>query len=341
MMIKKAFITIVSFLIFQFAFANDTYFALVGGTLIPQSEKDISVEMKEEVITINCQNSFYEVTVDFTFYNHGDTVNLVVGFPFFVPGITNQPAKIFGFKCWTDGIETSFEDLPIIRSFDLDKKYELENAYARTVSFEKGKFTTTKISYKATYPGGMGGYETASYLYGTGSSWKNSIGKITLRIINNLNNLFLSSITMGSVQGKGEYSEVKNKFIKKNDNTFEAVFYDIEPDYKNVFTIWFEDILNDVGPKRFPAHFLYNKKIAAPDDLLWYRKDQLRIVRNAIYAIHGYSFKSKDLQDFFNYRGTEWRPSYQERINKGFSESEMTDIEKKNIEIILAEEKRR
>ena len=65
----------------QIVFANDTYFYLAGGSLAPVQESDIAVEMKEETIVINLQDTYYEVAVDFTFYNPGKTVELDVGFP--------------------------------------------------------------------------------------------------------------------------------------------------------------------------------------------------------------------------------------------------------------------
>ncbi|MBQ9538595.1 MAG: YARHG domain-containing protein, partial [Treponema sp.] len=70
-------------------------------------------------------------------------------------------------------------------------------------------------------------------------------------------------------------------------------------------------------------------------------KNQLRIIRNSIYALHGYSFKSEDLKTFFEINGESWYPAYNERVKNGFSEKALSNIEKKNIEIILEEEKKR
>ena len=88
-------------------FANDTFFSLSGGNLVPVNEESVSIEMKEETITLDFQENFYEVTVDFTFYNSGDTETLSVGFPFFAPGNLGE-RKNFDFKCCTNGEETSF-----------------------------------------------------------------------------------------------------------------------------------------------------------------------------------------------------------------------------------------
>ena len=46
-------------------FANDTFFSLSGGNLVPVNEESVSIEMREETITLDFQENFYEVTVDF------------------------------------------------------------------------------------------------------------------------------------------------------------------------------------------------------------------------------------------------------------------------------------
>ena len=114
---KKYLIALVILLFPNLIFSNDTFFSLSGGNLIPATEDDVSIEMQEETITIDFQENFYEVTVDFVFYNYGNTVNLNVGFPFFAPGALGN-GKIYDFRCWTNDKETSFEDLPIILSWD-------------------------------------------------------------------------------------------------------------------------------------------------------------------------------------------------------------------------------
>lgn len=314
-------------------FANDTFFSLSGGNLVPVTEDSVPVEMKEERIILDFQKDFYEVTVDFSFYNTGKTTQLTVGFPFFAPGNLGN-GKIYDFKCWTDGKETSFDDLPIVRSWDSSNQPKLENAYTRTIVFKNKELTTTRITYKSTYGNTRwDGY----YLYGTGSSWKNTIGKITLIVVNNLPYGYPESIRMGSnIWGES----IKKRLIKKDDKTFEAVFYNVEPaEYTDIFYVHFEDILNDSGPKRFPAYFPYNKRITDSKELAWYRKDQLRILRNTIYALHGYPFKSEDLRDFFEANSAEWSRPY--KADDRFSEAMLSAIEKENVKIISEEEKRR
>lgn len=71
-----------------------------------------------------------------------------------------------------------------------------------------------------------------------------------------------------------------------------------------------------------------NSRLLTENDLLGKSKFDLRIMRNEIYARHGYLFKSSDLQEYFSqkpwYRGTTYDAG----------EIMFNDIEKKNIEFI-------
>jgi hypothetical protein len=65
-----------------------------------------------------------------------------------------------------------------------------------------------------------------------------------------------------------------------------------------------------------------------------YSKEELRIMRNEIFAAHGYIFKSADLRDYFS--KTKWyNPRFQDVTDK------LTDIEKHNIQLILKYEKQK
>ena len=97
--------------------------------------------------------------------------------------------------------------------------------------------------------------------------------------------------------------------------------------------------MNNDGPRFFPAYFQFNKKVVAKSEFKWYTKEQLRLVRNAIYALHGYNFQSVDLREYFNSVGKYWNPPYE--INPNFSESDLSYYEKTNIQNLLEEENKR
>ena len=335
---KKVFLLFLTLFLTFSIFANDTFFSLVGGNIIPSQEGEIAIEMQQEVIYITFNPEYYEVSVEFDFFNLGETITLLVGFPYFEVGIDGH-GLIYDFKCWTNNKETNFSDKPIDTSWKQNRelnKDKLKNAYTRKITFEKNSVTKTKISYKSDY-GSSSSSLVASYLYGTGSSWKNPIQKITLILENNVPYAYPSLLIMNK---KDSYEDISTQFSRISDNKFQTTFYNIEPSYTDTFTFNLTNILNDTGPKIFPSYFYFNRKHISKDDLFWYTKPQLRLIRNTIYALHGYSFKSKDLQEFFSYNKTKnWEKPY--TVNPNFSEDELSQIEKDNIKTILTEEQNR
>lgn len=69
------------------------------------------------------------------------------------------------------------------------------------------------------------------------------------------------------------------------------------------------------------------ERLVTEEDLVGLDKDDLRIMRNWIFARHGYIFKSQDLKDYF-----EMLPWYNPRYTD--VSSMLSNIEKKNIEFI-------
>lgn len=70
-----------------------------------------------------------------------------------------------------------------------------------------------------------------------------------------------------------------------------------------------------------------SEKLFTKAELSKYNNSKLRLIRNEIFARHGYIFKAKDLSDYFNKQ--EWyRPKFKDVMSK------LTSIEKKNIALI-------
>lgn len=307
-------------LICSYGFSNDTYYSFYGGNIVPMDENDITVRMEEEIITIVLNPGYYEITVDFTFYNYGEDIGLYVGFPFY--GGTEGYSAVSDFKCWTNDIETNYIIVPFNnRSVKDDiKSTYLELAHVRKIDFPKNQITKTKISYKVKY------YEEVKYLYGTGSSWKGTIEKITLIIENNLSETYLRDF---------ELPNKKYTFEKLADNKWKAYFYDIEPKYLDCITFKPKYIFFTYKERYYPDEkFLFSEKKITRNDLFWYTKGQLRILRNTIYALHGYEFKNEELKELFNEQ--KWY-----KVDSNFTEDSFSKIEKANIKTLLEEEKSR
>lgn len=330
---KSALLLSLFFLSIHLCFANDTYFFVSGGNLIPSEESNTLVQMKSEVISIVCESKYYEVTVDFNFYNSGKTAELLVGFPFFEAGIDGH-GKIYDFQCWTNDELTDFSDMPLDRKFSNNDYHaeNLQNAYTRKIVFPKKATTKTRVKYKSEYGEDTSGY-IVKYLYGTGSSWNKSIEDIELVIENNLSYSIPQVLHMNK-------TDISNNFIRISDNKWSAHFTNVEPEYTECFSVNLGDLLGDSGPKAFSkSRFVCCRQKLNKNDLFWYTKPQLRILRNTIFALNGYSFKSQDLKDFFAKRGQYWYPKYE--INPDFAEEKLSEVERFNIDLIYVEENRR
>lgn len=229
---KKKVIFLLIILLGNVVFANDTYFFSSGGSIVPVDEKDSPIQMQEEEIKIILNEDHYEVTVDFQFYNDGDEIELLVGFPFFEVGIGGH-SKIYDFKCWTNGVQTDYKEILFDRDYSNrnNKAENLEYANTRKITFAKKQITRTKISYKSKYGRDTRGY-IINYLYGTGSSWKNSIGKIVLTIENNISLKYPDEFKLPTENAT---------FERIADNKWTAIFYDIEPNPD-----FSEDLLSDI-----------------------------------------------------------------------------------------------
>lgn len=320
---------LVMFLSFSL-YANDTYFSIVGGSLVPTDVEETDVQMKEELIHIALYDKYYEVTVDFQFYNHGEAVNLNVGFPFLCEGYSGE-GKIYDFKCWTNGKETSYADKPIAREWQ--ERTELQNAYVRTVQFKKKAITKTRVQYKSEYTIEGPSFFIASYLYGSGKPWKGAISKIILQIESKM-----SDYAVTEVYRNGK--RIPNKRFKRVSETlFETVIQNVEPEelYESI-SVTTGSCIKDTGPRVFPGYFFYKDRLATEEDVFWLSKSQLRLVRNMIYALHGYEFKAKDLKEYVEEWGKYWNPPY--KVNPDFSEDDFSEIEKANIQFLLEQEKK-
>lgn len=74
-----------------------------------------------------------------------------------------------------------------------------------------------------------------------------------------------------------------------------------------------------------------SERLVTEDDLAGMNADELRILRNAIFAVHGYMFKSSELQEYFS------KFSWYEPLSNDVS-GMLNTIEHKNVEFIKAHE---
>lgn len=337
---NKIFILLI-FLFTSNAFTDDTIYGILGKSIVAVDVEKPDIELSEENVTLTLYPNYFEINVDFIFFNEGEEQTLIVGFPV-TYGI--MQAKLYDFKVWINDEAVKREFNPIEQDKDgtplihipatKDSKewwtYKSDFAYKFPVTFKHG-ITTTKINYKNIYR--LGPDMTSDdlyYYYGTASKWKNDLKKIELMVINK------SPYSIFSENISYRIEDYKRTIL--SSDSYKITMLNIEP-------VWFDSFEWNIRSINKAIEEFYNEaeKIEQSDfdytrselgSLADYSKAQLRIIRNAVYALHGYNFKSKDLQELFSM--TSWY-----KPNHNYSDSLLTEKQKDFIKLIQQEEAKR
>jgi len=133
-----------------------------GGAVAAKSKHE-TIRMAAEEVTIRLEKDSYAVEAVFHMHNSGETTTMRVGFPKgderIRPELGGFP-EFTQFHAWVDGKKVGFSN-------------ENDCWLAAQVTFPGNATTTVRILYEANYYRGL----LASYIVGTGSLWKDSIGK--------------------------------------------------------------------------------------------------------------------------------------------------------------------
>ncbi|MDR1316092.1 MAG: YARHG domain-containing protein [Spirochaetales bacterium] len=308
--------------------ANDGPFTLIGGTLKPFNNMDISLDYERLIITHS--QKVFEVDVFIELNNHTDSVlEPTVGFEFmpskndiyykstfnnFVLLVNNEPQK-FSFESIVN--EESFEAISILLY-----KPKLNPGLNRIYH-----------NYKVDERFSSGGHFI--YILQTGSRWKGGIIKdfeIIIKthdpgVICNREDSFSSfdivgegkNVQIDEIAGEHVYGEsfsLNKGYLYKNIENFHPAqnlrfdFYPFFMDY------YWGDMLDpsslDILDPPLPVHkYIYhwknsinrkNDEISGEfeEQIPKMNKNDLRILRNTIFALHGYIFNDKNLNEYFN-----------------------------------------
>jgi hypothetical protein len=329
---KKLYFIIILINISINLFSDDTFFYIAGGNIVPAEPNKTMIEMKDEIIYIELLNDHYKVAVDFTFYNNGDDKNLLVGFPYLVQEQAGQySTSIYNFKTFVNGQIMEHENNKIEKSGQGYGEIKTNYAFTKTVFFPSREITETRVEYEAEYGRASPSYIIATYFYGSGGLWYNSIGKMTINIQNHINEIdaWIYDIKIPNIQTQNH--------IFWNNNNMQIVLDNIEPGENDTMEIRLGNPLWDLGPMVFRPEWFYYRIHLLDNKILSYLSIfQLKILRNSFYAFYGYNFRDENLKNyFFNFV-----PSWYS-INETFDENMLTGIERANINMILEEELKR
>ena len=76
-------------------------------------------------------------------------------------------------------------------------------------------------------------------------------------------------------------------------------------------------------------HYIFSHLIFTGDELRKYTEEELRIIKNELFALHGYKFTTPKWQDYFKSKSW-YKPLSNDVLD------ELTEIEKKNVELIVS-----
>ena len=357
----KKLISTLSILLFTMPlFGNDGAYLTRGGVIYPTKESKISLD--KEVLSFSVQDKICYVDILFEF-NNPENIDrkLLIGFQ--APGATGDVSdaicntnQITNFKILANeqilpyrlkAAECEDCALKDPKDFHFSQSEPGIFVYLFEVTFKPG---INKINHSYAFPASsnVSFDQIYDYILTTGAKWAGgTIKNLTVQFDLGRNKYFYIDDIFGknavwSIIGSGK---VTNSMFRNSENSFARMVrifsgklqidvknfqpkrnieFGIIDDYSFISIITdFERIQNDevVALGRF--ELVEN-----------YTKTELRLLRNTIYAQHGYAFKSKDLQDYF--AQFDW---YIPDPNLTMEQIVLTKEEQKFIEEIIKKEK--
>jgi len=258
--------------------ADDTVMGSVGGNVFPSQSN--SIQMTKEEVYIRLFRDSCKVFCKFWFHNFGEKQRVVVGFPdkLETPGYQTAPIRAFTTK--VNGIPVKVEKAEqIIQQFDDGSKVK-KYWYTWEMDFPGNATTIIENSYVGSW-GGTYSSCFFSYEIGTGRTWFKNIaaGKIIFDHSQLASSCFIikkkvsAGVTM-SQRGDSLIYSFQNYEPRENEKLRIEIL-----NYWSFIEspIFFRDRLNELR---------VSKEIA-------------RLMRNEIFARHGYCFKNAELRKYF------------------------------------------
>ena len=223
---KKSISIFIVFLFSLFSvFSNDAYTKVSGGSILPLSKtKNENIKMEKEEINFTLYKDYYDINVKFYFKNYGPTETIEVGFPQWKH---LQPTEddFLSFKSKVNNVTTNFTVKELDNPEPLNDNMVITKWYIRSVTFESNEITTTEIKYSAPY-GVYGISESADYLFGTGTTWKDCIGEMIIKIKNTTNDVWINSISIDN-SDLGNIIRDNNTIVIQKKNIYPKIESDI------------------------------------------------------------------------------------------------------------------
>jgi hypothetical protein len=343
--------------------ANDGAYYSSGGVIYPLNETRISIE--KEILSFSCADKRSQVNVYFEFLNPLNTpVKTLVGFVAPLPGgdVNNEDfenKRVQNFVVQFNGKILPYElkasecsdcELKELSELNFSQLGSGTLVYLFELEFVPG-INKVSHSYDFYASSAIQLPEFYRYTLTTGAKWAGGkIKDLTVEINIGVNKFFYvtdifknnatwSIIGTGKVTDKIlEWSkEFDCKMIRILSGKLKVEVKDFNPEYDLEFGV--------LGENGFtPYHIAPDYQSTGIELALEYRridfentkltKEDLRFIRNGVYAQYGYDFKSMDLKDYF--LQYEW---YMPNPNLKLEAIKLSDEDKVFIEQIIEKEK--
>ena len=310
-----------------------------GGNIYPDYESQKDIRMEKERVYIKMYIDSIDVYCKFWFYStvknkNNEYVN--VGFPNFTEGPGGASPELRNFKTKVNGKEvdvilaeekTTFKDLKTGKLTDAE--LIIKSWFLWGVEFKQNDTTIVENWYTGSW-GGSYASKSFEYLVGTGGTWDSTIGDG--KIVFDHSNLVSSAF----VDGKGDSASLNPLNVASYRDSTVYHFKNYRPNKHLTLFISFISFWDD--PYHGRAEGSFEKIYQGPLGLKYFLKKKkeegfdLRLMRNEIYARHGYLFKDKKLQDYFE--STSWY-----KVNKKFLFEDLNKYEIKTVNTIVEIEK--
>jgi hypothetical protein len=288
--------------------ADDSYLGGVGGNIFGEEQSE-SIQMVREIVWINLTKSGGHVKCKFWFYNKDTIVhNVSVGFPNFKFSPSGGTDSLTNFICKVNGkLENEIGKTKCATFYSDTNALVEKDWFTWNVEFKNNDTTIIENEYNGKW-GGTICERAFVYTIGTGSTWNGPIGEA--RIVFYHQNLASKNFVITD----SIWAHRKPMYF---DDSTVYEFNNYKPRRNEEVEIWFHSYW-DFGDKRV-------KDIKCPGFYGHVKSaEQARLMRNEIFARHGYIFKDLELSKYF--KKTSW---YKE--NAKFNESMLS---KKELEFI-------
>ena len=334
----------------QPASANDGLVVAWGGGIEPVEQTSISIQREDLDIVYNEEAKNWTVSVTFYLFNP-ESEAIEHNIAFINQAYTGKDArfngKITDFTTRINGKETPHAYSVGPATEDGFMAYTPEYFTSR-IRFYPG---LTEVSHRYTTTGALGWGPLRygiGYTLTTANKWNGPIGvfNATVRLPPETTLLSEYGEKKSVLEPFGDFNiavDGKQRTVHIRNGGLCASIRDFRPEtdlfvefYDREWYLSYYDLFGEYPKKaedmekRITPWALMTREITAAD-LARYPKEKLRYIRNAVYALHGYDFKDPELKAFF-----EKFPWY--KRDPDFSESRLSDLEKRNIKIIARAE---